>query len=100
MLSDSCLVVCPVLSCLSMTLVYSGQTVGWIKMPLGKEVGLGSGDIVLDGDPAPRKKHSSRPLFGPCLLLPNGGPSQQLLSSRLKRACVWFVGPIFRIKNA
>jgi len=26
---------------------------GWIKMPLGKEVGLGPGDIVLDGDPAP-----------------------------------------------
>ena len=28
-----------------------GQTVGWIKMPLGKEVGLGPGRIVLDGDP-------------------------------------------------
>ena len=24
-------------------------------MPLGKEVGLGPGDIVLDGDPAPQK---------------------------------------------
>jgi len=23
---------------------------GWIKMPLGTEVGLGPGDIVLDGD--------------------------------------------------
>jgi len=31
-------VVC--LSCLSVTLVYCGQTVGWIKMPLGMEVGL------------------------------------------------------------
>jgi len=31
---------------------------GWIKVPLGMEVGLGSGDIVLDGDPAPHKmKH-------------------------------------------
>ena len=28
----------------------SGQTVAWIKMPLGMEVGLGPGDIVLDGD--------------------------------------------------
>jgi len=28
-----------------------GQTVGWINMPLGKEVGLGPGHIVLDGDP-------------------------------------------------
>jgi len=40
------------LPCLSVTLVYCGQTVGWIKMPLGTEVGLGPGDIVLDGDPA------------------------------------------------
>ena len=30
-----------------------GQTAGWIKMPLGMDVGLGPGDIVLDGDPAP-----------------------------------------------
>ena len=29
------------------------QTAGWIKMPLGTEVGLGPGDIVFDGDPAP-----------------------------------------------
>jgi len=36
--------------------VYCGQTVGWIKMPLGTEIDLGPGDIVLDGDPAfPRK---------------------------------------------
>ena len=40
---------------------------GWIKMPLGKEVGLGPSDIVLDGDPAPlpQKGHSSPQLFGP-----------------------------------
>jgi len=30
-----------------------GQTAGWIKMPLGTEVGLDPGDIVLDGDPVP-----------------------------------------------
>jgi len=29
--------------------MYSGQTVGWIKMKLGVEVGLGPGHIVLDG---------------------------------------------------
>jgi len=29
------------LSVLSVTLVYCGQTVGWNKMKLGKEVGLG-----------------------------------------------------------
>jgi len=41
------------LSCLSVTLVYCGQTDGWIKMLLGTEVCLGPGHIVLDGDPAP-----------------------------------------------
>jgi len=29
------------------------QTAGWIKMPLGMEVGLGPGQIVSDGNPAP-----------------------------------------------
>jgi len=52
-------------------------------MPLGMEVGLGPGDIVLDEDPATTQKwaQKSRPLFGPCLLWPSGRPSQQLLSS-------------------
>ena len=36
--------------------MYCGQTVGWIKMALGMEVGLGPGHIVLDGDPAPPQK--------------------------------------------
>jgi len=74
---------CPV--CLSVTLVYCGQTVGWIKMPLGTEVGLGPGHVMLDGDPAllPRRgEQQPHPqLFGPCLLWPNGLPSQQLLNS-------------------
>jgi len=46
MLSDRCL------SVLSVTLVYCGRTVGWIKVKLGMKVGLGPGHIVLDGDPA------------------------------------------------
>ena len=41
------------LSCLSVTLMYCSQTVEWIKMKLGTEVGLGPGHIVLDGYPAP-----------------------------------------------
>jgi len=50
--------------------VYCGQTAGWIRISLCTEVGLGPGDIVLDGDPAPptpRKgaQQPSRPLFGP-----------------------------------
>jgi len=34
--------------------VHYGQMAGWIKMPLGMEIGLGPGDFVLDEDPAPR----------------------------------------------
>jgi len=43
------------MSVLSVTLVYCGQTVGWLRILLGTQVGLGpgQGDIVLDGDPAP-----------------------------------------------
>ena len=44
-------------------------------MPLGMEVGLGLGHFVLDKDPAPppRKKATAlHPVFGPCLLWPNG----------------------------
>ena len=50
--------------------VYSGQTAGWMKMPLGTHVGLDLGDIVLDGDPAPHRKRGQRhpALFGPCVL--------------------------------
>ena len=71
------------LCCLSATLVYCDQKVGWIKMALGMEVGLGPGNIVLDGDPAfpPQKAAQQPPLFGPCLLWPNGRPFQRLLSS-------------------
>jgi len=46
-----------------------GQNVGWIKIPLGTEVGLGPGHIVLDGDPQ-GKRHSSPHLW------PNGWMDQ------------------------
>ena len=64
MLSDRC----PV--CLSVTLVYCGQTVGWIKMKLGMQVGLGRGHIMLDGDqaPLPQKWHSL-PQFWPMFVV-------------------------------
>jgi len=52
---------------------YCGQTAGCIKMPLGVEVGLSPVDFVLDGDPAaPPVKEAEPPIFGPCLLRPNG----------------------------
>jgi len=100
-----------VLSCLSATLVYCGQTVGWIRMPLGTEVGLGPG-IVLDGDPAaPWKGAQQSPHFrglwqqawvrikcGPCLLWPNGWIDQDATwyngRSRPRRHCVRW-GPQF-----
>ena len=46
-------------------------------------VGQSRGDSVLHEDPAPPKTGAQQPptLFSPCLLWPNGRPSQQLLSS-------------------
>jgi len=41
-------------------LCYCGQTAAWIKMPLVTEVGLGSDDIVLNGDPAPTPHKGGR----------------------------------------
>ena len=56
---------------------------GWCTIiQLGTKVGLGSGDIVLDGARLPLpKKGVPPPILGPCLLWPNGRPSQLLLSS-------------------
>jgi len=48
---------------------------GWLKMPLGMEEGLCSGDSVLDGDPAPPPQKGGEapsPILGPCPLWPNG----------------------------
>jgi len=41
--------------------VYCGQTAGWIKIPLGTEVDLGSGHIMLDGDPDPPQTGAQQP---------------------------------------
>jgi len=51
------------LSCLSVMLVYCGQTVGRIKMKLGVEVGLGLCQIVFNGDPAPLAQRATAPKF-------------------------------------
>jgi len=69
------------------TLVYCGQTAGWIKMPLDTDVGLCPGDSVLDGDAAghieldgdpapPTVTSTAAPTFQPCLLWPNGWMDQ------------------------
>ena len=51
---------------------------GWIKMLLGRKAGLDPSDIVLDRDPAPPapNKGAEPPIFGPCLLWPNGWMDQ------------------------
>jgi len=50
-----------------------GQMAAWIKIPLGPC------DFVLDGNPPPLPKKGakrSHPIFGPCLLWPNGWMEQ------------------------
>jgi len=79
-LSCPVLSVCPVcLSvCLSVTLVHCGQTVGWIKMKLDMQVGLGSGHIVFDGTQLPSPKGTQTPNIWPIayLLWRNGSMHQ------------------------
>jgi len=41
--------------------LYCGQTAGWIKTPLGMEVDLGPGHVVLDGVPALRERGTAAP---------------------------------------
>jgi len=43
-----------------------GEMAGWIKMPLGMEVGLGPGDFMLDVDYAPQNGGGAAPTFGSC----------------------------------
>ena len=49
-------------------------------MPLGTEIDLGSGHIVLDGVPAAAKGGTAAPLFSALVYCGHGRPSQQLLS--------------------
>jgi len=44
--------------------LYCGQTAACIMMPVGMEVGLGAGRIMLDGEPAPPpQKGAEHPEF-------------------------------------
>ena len=76
---------------------YCGQTAACIKMPLRMELGLGPGDFVLDGDPAPPR--GTAPIFGPHLLRPNGCMEQDVTwygaRPRPRRLCVrWEPSPL------
>jgi len=74
MLSDRCPV--PVLSVLSVTLVYCGQTDRWIKMKLGTQVGLEPWPHCVRWEPisspSPKGAQSQSPIFVLYLLRPNG----------------------------
>jgi len=56
--------------------VYCGQRVGWINIKLDMEVSLILRHIVLGGTQLPLPKGAQPPIFGPCLLWPNGWMNQ------------------------
>jgi len=62
--------------------VYCGQTTGWMKTPLGTEVDLGPGHIVLDGSQLCEKRaQQPSAIFSARVYCGHGRPSQLLLSS-------------------
>ena len=69
------------------------------------EVGLGPGDFVLVCPAPPPKKKTghSPPIFGLCLLWPNGRPSQLLLSSCCTayplKPCTWSVNGVQQVAS-
>ena len=64
----------------SYTIVH-GQTAGWMETPLGTEVDLRAGHIVLDGFPALRERRTTPPrLLDPCLLWPRSPISATLVN--------------------
>ena len=69
--------------------VYCGQTVEWMKTPLGTEVDLGPGHIVLDGVPPLRETGTEPPIFSAHVYCGHGRPPQLLLSF-----CYYIHGPL------
>jgi len=70
--------------------VCCGQAVVWMKIPLGTEVELGPGHIVLDGVPALRRERGAAvPLFSAHVYFGHGRPSQLLLSCC---STFWYLG--------
>jgi len=61
--------------------MYCGQMAGWIQMPLGTEVGIGPGHIVLDETQLPTERGTVAHFSTHAYCGQNGCPSQQLMSS-------------------
>jgi len=57
-------------------------------MPLDREVNVGPRDIVLNGDPAP-SKGAQPPIFGPCLLWPNGWMDEDTIWYEVGHCVKW-----------
>ena len=56
--------------------VFCGQMAGWMKTPLGTEVDLGPGHIVLNRVPAPATGAQQPPLFSAHVYCVHGRPSK------------------------
>jgi len=63
---------------------YCRQTAGWMKTPLGTDVDLSQGHMLLDGVSALRERDTAAPLFSAYVYCGQGSPSQLLLISCLK----------------
>jgi len=94
-------VVCPV--CLSVTLVHCSQTIGWIKIPLGMDVGLGPGNIMLDWDPAsPTERGTTALTFRPMSFVAKRSPisvAAELLLVIWLAGSSWFSSPLVLEEN-
>ena len=69
--------------------VYCGQTLGWMKTPLGTEVDICPGHIVWTGTQLLRERAQQPPLFGPCVLWPRSpisATAELLLNISVKTA--------------
>jgi len=75
--------------CLSVPFLHFGQTVGWNKMPLGADVGLGPGYIVLDGDPAPTKGAQPPLTFRPMSTVAKRSPISAIAELLLQFITCW-----------
>jgi len=52
--------------------VYCGQTAGWVKIPLGMGKASAQATMCVMGTKIPPKEGAQPPIFGQCLLWPNG----------------------------
>jgi len=72
--------------------VYCGETAGWIKTPLGTEVDLGPGHIVLNGDSAPPSpERGTTPSFRPKSIVAKRSPTSATAEHLLDKQKVQLV---------